>query len=412
MPKSDSANWIEPSPEGQRIAIVGRFASMNRQQAAELLRTRGAEVLDRPDATATWIVVGDARSAPGGLSGIRDQLDPATRAALDAGRAELFTEADLWRRFGLVEFESLPQLLYTPAMLAELLHVDIATIRAWQRKGLIQPVREVRRLPYFDFREVTTARRIQELVRAGISLGAIAKQLVELERLFPNIRPLAELPILIDGKRLLVRQPEGLSETGGQLRFDFEEIESEEPKSDLPREGAADHESPRRILTIALGRAATEGATSPSEIVRMALELEEADQLTAAAEMYRAALAAGGPNAEGCFLLAELLYRLGDISGARERYYMAIELNEDYVEARANLGCVLVEQGQFELAVAAFQGALAFHPEYADVHYHLARVLDDLNHHSAAEEHWRTFLDLSPETPWADEARERLAVSP
>ena len=32
------------------------------------------------------------------------------------------------------------------------------------------------------------------------------------------------------------------------------------------------------------------------------------------------------------FRRAELLYRLGDVAAARERYYMAIELDEDYVE--------------------------------------------------------------------------------
>ncbi len=57
---------------------------------------------------------------------------------------------------------------------------------------------------------------------------------------------------------------------------------------------------------------------------------------------------------------------------------MAIELDEDLVEARANLGCVLAEQGERELAVAALEGALALHPDYADAHFHLARTLDEL----------------------------------
>ena len=41
---------------------------------------------------------------------------------------------------------------------------------------------------------------------------------------------------------------------------------------------------------------------------------------------------------EVSFQLAELLYWLGDISAARERYFMTIELDEHFVEARANLG--------------------------------------------------------------------------
>jgi tetratricopeptide (TPR) repeat protein len=124
--------------------------------------------------------------------------------------------------------------------------------------------------------------------------------------------------------------------------------------------------------------------------------------------MYRAAMAAAGPKAEICFQVAELLYRLGDLGGARERYYMAVELDEDYVEARANLGCVLAETGQHDLAVAAFEGALCYHPDYADVHYHLARTLDDMGDRDRAEEHWQAFVAQSPDTPWAEEARSRL----
>ena len=124
--------------------------------------------------------------------------------------------------------------------------------------------------------------------------------------------------------------------------------------------------------------------------------------------MYRAAMAAGGPTAQTCFQVAELLYRQGDLSAARERYYMAVELDEDFVEARANLGCVLSELGQRDLAVAAFEGALAYHGDYPDVHYHLARALDGLGRREEAENHWRAFLDLAPDSPWADEARQRL----
>ena len=124
--------------------------------------------------------------------------------------------------------------------------------------------------------------------------------------------------------------------------------------------------------------------------------------------MYRAVLAAGGPKPETCFLLAEVLYRMGDLPAARERYYMAVELDDDYVEARANLGCVLQEMGQHELALAAFEGALAYHAAYPDAHYHLARTLDDLGREEAAVKHWESFLQLVPESPWAVEAQLRL----
>jgi tetratricopeptide (TPR) repeat protein len=69
----------------------------------------------------------------------------------------------------------------------------------------------------------------------------------------------------------------------------------------------------------------------------------------------------------------------------------------------------LAETGQLDLAVAAFEGALKFHPDYADVHYHLARTLEELQQSAAAAEHWRRFLDLAPESPWAEEAKKRAS---
>lgn len=150
--------------------------------------------------------------------------------------------------------------------------------------------------------------------------------------------------------------------------------------------------------------------THAGHLAHLAAELEDEGQWAAAAEMYRAAMAAGGPTAELCFQTAELLYRMEDLSGARERYFMALELDEEYVEARISLGCVLIELGQCDLAEAAFRGALRYHPHYADGHYLLARLLDKQGESAEAERHWRAFLDLAPDSPWADEARQRLSL--
>ncbi len=108
--------------------------------------------------------------------------------------------------------------------------------------------------------------------------------------------------------------------------------------------------------------------------------------------------------------MGELLYRMGHSVAARERYYAAIEHDPDFVEARASLGCVLAEIGQTELAIAAFRGALSLHDDYADVHYNLARVLEDVGHDIEARHHWSRFLELSPDSPWAAEAIARIEV--
>ena len=126
-------------------------------------------------------------------------------------------------------------------------------------------------------------------------------------------------------------------------------------------------------------------------------------------EVYRSLLSAIGPHAEICFQLAELLYRVGEPEAARERYYMAIEIDDDFVEARANLGCLLADTGETELAIASFRGALRYHPNYPDAHYHLARLLEELNRGEEATDHWRAFLMLAPDSPWADEAARHVS---
>ncbi len=149
---------------------------------------------------------------------------------------------------------------------------------------------------------------------------------------------------------------------------------------------------------------------TPSEFIAMAIEFEDADDPGAAIQVYRAMSLAFGTSADICFRIAELLYQQSDLSGAKERYFMAVELDESFVEARASLGCVLVELDQNELARSAFMGALDHHADYPDVHFHLARLLDEMELSSDAQSHWQTFLELAPKSPWAEEARIRLGV--
>ncbi len=393
----------------KRVAFVGKLASMSKREASQLLRTHGAVVVDRAGADVDLIVLGEEGLPLPEGGDPNDLFDDATNAAIGEGRLRVVGETRLWQELGLVDAGHEVHRRYTPAMLADLLGVPVAVIRRWHRRGLIVPVSEVRRLPYFDFQEVATARRLAQLLAAGMTPEAIERKLEALDRYLPNVqRPLAQLSVIIEGKQILLRQGDGLVEPGGQLRFDFEAAEAPKPVDAAEERASADRED--SVLKMLGPGEAVEPGASPEGLCQMAAEMEEQGHLEAAAELYRAAVAAAGPSAEICFQVAELLYRLGDLNGARERYYMTIELDEDYVEARANLGCILAELGQRELAVAAFEGALVYHPGYADVHYHLARTLDECDRRDEAEPHWQAFLELAPDSPWANEARQRLGV--
>ena len=302
---------------------------------------------------------------------------------------------------------------YTPAMFAELLEVSPAMVRQWHRRRWLCESEVVKKLPYFALTELLPAKRLAQLAKNGLANAEIAKKLDALQVLFPNIdRPIAALDLRIDGRDIFLTKEGQQVDTVGQKLLDFahdgnvptEQICNDFPVSQLDSafQGAGGREQGAEESKLPAAPCSLSPDPDKSELCRYAYHCEEQGRLEQAVEYFRVALAAGGPDAAICFQLGELLYRLDDKTAARERYYMAIEIDEHFVEARATLGCVLAETNDLELAVSAFQGALLHHPDYADVHYHLGMTLQKLGKTLEAEQHLRRFRELMPNSPWAE----------
>ncbi|MCA9261415.1 MAG: tetratricopeptide repeat protein, partial [Planctomycetales bacterium] len=259
----------------------------------------------------------------------------------------------------------------------------------------------------FSFEEAAVARRLAELHQAGCTLQTIERRLDDLRRLRPDVeRPLADPTLIVEGRRLLLRREDDVAEPHGQLLLEFEQADD-------------DSSDPPAIVALTDFDAGADGDDDHGEHVAQvryverlwndAIVCEDRGDYVQAIGIYRAVLMAGLGTAEVQFALAEALYREGELEAARERYYVALEMDEEFVEARANLGCVLAEMGDYELAAATFQGALRRHPDFADVHFHLADTCERLGDALQAAEHYRVFLALAPDSPWASTARDRLA---
>ena len=306
--------------------------------------------------------------------------------------------------------------LYTVAMMADLLGVGRATVRHWRRVGLITPAHSADSIDWYDYATLVVTRDLSRLLASGLSLREISQKLNRFAGGNPEQAAALASRVVIDGRRLSLRQSGTLLAAGGQRQFDFyiEGIASgsESPPPDtasasgypalLPIRGASDLVDPESAHE-------SEVVPTTDELLDLAADLEAAGSFIEAAEALRAVLQAEGPSAGVTFMLAESLYRSGDLPGARERYYVAVELDPDHLEARTSLGCVLAEQGDFELAAAAFEGVLRQQPDYADAHWHLAGVLTELDQPGNARQHLLSFLALAPESPWADVARDQLA---
>ena len=393
------------------MGFVGKLGGVNRKEARSVVRRLQGTMVDPIDQSVDLIVVG-ADVFPS--ADPERLLDDSILQAVAEQKVEVINETQFWQIAGVVEQESEVGKLYTPAMLAELLQVPMTTIRRWHRRGLITPTRQVKKLPYFDFEEITSARRIAALIASGMNSTQIEKQLSQLAELYPDLqRPLSQLSIIVEGRKILLRQGEGLVEPSGQKRLDFDTVDATDRSDDeTPAtisfasvtgnglQGVAEAESGFSV--------GASGKQTKTDFLQLAIELEDEGEFRSAIDVYRSLSLALGPSADVSFRMAELLYQVNDLAAARERYSMAVEFDEAFVEARANLGCVLVELGQTELALATFEGALEHHPDYPDVHFHLARLLDEIGSDQKAWQHWARFLELTPSGPWADEARLRI----
>jgi tetratricopeptide (TPR) repeat protein len=375
--------------EGERVAFLGRLSSMTREEAGELVRGHGGTPLRKADATATMIVVGDEAAVD-----FKDRLV----------HASVLDESDFWRRLGLLESCSQVRGLYTTAMLASIIGVPRQIVSRWRQKGWLAPAREIRRLVFYDFASLSSAKALATLFRKGVSSKSIEQQLEGLRRFSMDDAPFDALAVAVDGARVLLRQANGVLDSDGQFRLAFPEREVDEAHQtdEVPR---ADDE-----ILLPLPTPHESEAVDSADLLERAADMEDRGEIATAIDLYHGWLTWEGASAEICFRLAELLYLTGDLTAARERYFMAVELDEEFVEARVNLGCVLAELGDADLAIAAIRGALSVFPDYADAHYHLARLLDDSRNANEAETHWRHFLRLAPNTPWADEAQRRLGI--
>ena len=427
MPPPPLPPSLPLSLEGERVAFTGTLASMTHRQAVAIVLQHGGTAGEHVSRKLTMLVIGEEGwplEADGQPSVKWQQV---TRWRQEGLAIRIVTESDWLGFVGLQEQQQEVHRRYTPAMLSQLLNVPVNVIRGWERSGLIKPVSQVYRLSYFDFQEVASARRLAELVSAGISCREIQTSLARLQGTVAGIeKPLAQLQILARDRTLIYRDPAGRLRTPtGQRLFDFE-ADGDHPSPTPPESaasaagsghsgpgsaaGASDAPTDAAANTLALHAFTPPASRQPDgdDWFEQGCLLVEDGQLTGAVEAFRLSLMDEPDRAEAHFHLAETLYRLDNLHGALERYHASVELDHNYLEAWTQLGCVYAQLSQLEAALEAFDVALDVHPDYPDAHIHKAEVLHQLGRTGDAIAHWTQYLQFDQRGPWAAGARKRL----
>jgi tetratricopeptide (TPR) repeat protein len=372
---------------GKRVVLAGRMASMTRGEAAQLIAAHGGVYARSVTRVPTIVVVGRDGWPLAKDGRPNRKLRKAVSLAKQGHEVEILPEEDFLARLHCPGGRL--QRHFTLRELAQMLGLPAQRLSVWLRAGLIEPAATVDGICYFDFRHVAGAKSLCELVRSGITVARLRQSLHRLRGWLADLEdPLSQLTSLEHSRRLVVRLADGqLAEPCGQLLFEFA--------------GQTPEPGPASLPWVEQTRGATEW-------FELGCRAEDRGDHLQAAHAYRQALLAGGPAAETCFNLANVLSALGEYAQAGERYRQVIELDPSFWEAWNNLGTVLAYDGRDEDALAAYRQALRIHPRYPDAHYNIADTLDDLGRAAEAGEHWRTYLELEPHGAGAEYARERL----
>lgn len=404
-----SSPLLESSPllQGERLSFTGTLASMTHRQAAELAEQHGGATTHSVSKQTSMLVVGE-EGWPLELDGKPSvKLQQVTEWRQQGAAIKVLAESEWLHLLGLEERRREVHRLLTPAMLSQSLGISVGLIRHWERIGLIKPVKKIFRLPYFDFQEVVCVRRLSELLQAGVSQQELESSLGRLQSMLPGTeRSLSQLTLLARDHHVVLRDEAGLLEpVSGQRIFDFET----EPVELKLVQGHDDIEPSRDIVSPpSVPAAPAPKLLATTDWHERGSELLEEHRVTDAIEAFRCALMSEPANPESHFHLAEALYRSGNLTGALERFHVAVELDQQYLEAWTQLGCVAAELGQDQSALDAFDIALQSHADYPDAHFHKAELLHRLDRSTEAVPHWQAYLSQDQRGPWADVARQRL----
>jgi tetratricopeptide (TPR) repeat protein len=288
---------------------------------------------------------------------------------------------------------------YSVRDVAEIFGLQEARLRYWAQTGFVGPsVRRAGRF-FYTFEDLIGVRVVKELLDRGLPLRRVRRHLDALRSALPHVdRPLSRLKVCSDGDQLVVVDRDVAFEpSSGQLVMAF-------TVSGLTAQLA-------EVTSIAAQPAATGVAHSAYQWFLAGCRAEDLGDVRAAETAYRRALATDAALAAAHTNLGNLRYRAGDHIGARDCYQRALDRDPEQPEARFNLGNVLDELGESELAVAELRQVCSRCPEFADAHFNLAVILVRLGGTAQARAHFLRYLELDPDSEWAERARSFLSSS-
>jgi tetratricopeptide (TPR) repeat protein len=266
--------------------------------------------------------------------------------------------------------------------LLRILRITTRQLSGWQRAGLIAMG------DTFSFFDLLQIKKVRDLRAKRVKSATILASLQAMQaRVAGMANPLLEAGSFSFGSRVAFRmEGKALEPIDGQFIMDF-------------------GDSGQVIETTASVRRVSR-CESAAELFARGIALEE-DPATAAEAIshYKKVLELEPGYAPAHINLGTLYYNQSEYDLAEMHYLKAIECDPRYALAYFDLGNVLDETQRLDEAIAAYKVALQLAPTYADAHYNLALAYERSRRPRLALKHWRAYLKMDSQGPWAAHAR-------
>ncbi len=459
-----------------RVYFYGTLCSATKREAENAAREAGYRVASSLNDSPDVVVLGEGEPLAQTRARLSEEFDDDSQELFESGRLELVSERDFFKRARRREAEadgtfdqSRAAPRHTPAAVAELVGVSVATIRRWHKRGLLAPVNQSSRLALFSTNEALVAKRLVFLCSTGLSEEFVAKRLFAFYEktvaqaasssetapnslfssdAFESFKPSSLSEIILkstlssDGRDVLYLGESGPIDVRGQRRFDFTAFPTD-GSFETPTSAQLSEEEEQIALAerlAAWNKASTDASGRPAllelfdedasvefekeqetadassktrkivQLCQRAWSLEREGYWEEAELVYRSAALAGGHEPDVCYRLGKLLFLLGDYSAARERFYCALELDGDYVDAKIELGKTLVALGDYGAALDRLVEAVALRPRDPALRVELGKTYLCVGKKSDAEREFRAAIERIDDVKLADDV-ERLLLT-
>jgi DNA-binding transcriptional MerR regulator len=284
--------------------------------------------------------------------------------------------------------------LFTGTEVSKLLGISTGRLRSLDRTGIVPPSGRRRGRRAYTFPDIIALRAARDLLARKVRLRDVARAVESIRSSLPKVtRPLAELRIVSDGQKVVVKSAAySFEPITGQMLLDFDV--------------KALRDDVVRVLRPPVGR--ERARTAYDLYVRGSQLDEDPATLDEAEKLYQRALELDPWLGIAYTNLGNIRFRRGDEEAAEKLYRKALSLEGAQPEAQYNLGYVMLERGRPAEAIGFFKGAIASDPQFADAHFNLAMAFEQAGQPDRARPCWRRYLEIEPTGTWAEIARKHL----